>query len=336
MRRFGQSFPQQFIKVYKPEKVWRLNCTRFIMIQRIIFITLLSLLLQAAGAQYIITGSWYGRGESKAGLTYNSYLCELMLLKKGNNISGTLNYYFGQHQYSTPISGVYWPATGTIEFNPFSIISFFAKDNNGPDCQMDGSLTLYTNGPDSLLYGQLNPVETYQNGCPVITVSLKKSKPQPTAINKKNLTGASAYVPVVEVNTTGESVIKSPPTHPLVAALNERNFTIGPLIEVETDTIMLHLYDNGKMDFDTVSVFFNRQPIAEHQLLGLTPIVLPIVLAPGENEIALFAENLGEIPPNTALCIVYAGKQRYDLNLSSSLATNGTIRIKRRAPAQPR
>ena len=75
-----------------------------------------SLLLQAASAQYVITGSWYGRGESKAGLTYNTYLCELILLKKGNNITGTLNYFFGQHEYSTKVTGVYWPESGTIEY----------------------------------------------------------------------------------------------------------------------------------------------------------------------------------------------------------------------------
>lgn len=300
---------------------------------RYFFLTLImSLLLQAASAQYVITGSWYGRGESKAGLTYNTYLCELILLKKGNNITGTLNYFFGQHEYSTKVTGVYWPESGTIEFKPFKLISFFAKDNNAPDCQMDGSLTLYTDGPDSVLYGQLNPLENYRYGCPIINISLQKAKPQPTASLKKTQAGAVAAIPVIAAKNADTGLSQQRQVPASVSALQQRTFVKGPLIEVDTDTIMLHLYDNGKMDFDTVSVFFNRQPVAEHKLLGLTPIEIPLVLAAGENEIALFAENLGEIPPNTALCIVYAGTQRYDLNLSSSLATNGTIRIKRKAP----
>jgi hypothetical protein len=108
------------------------------------------------------------------------------------------------------------------------------------------------------------------------------------------------------------------------------------VIEVSTDSILLHLYDNGKIDYDTVSVYFNRDPIVIKRLLGIQPIIISIVLKPGFNEIALFAENLGDIPPNTALCIVYAGTERFDINLMSTLATNGTIRIRNKLKDAPK
>ena len=42
----------------------------------------------------------------------------------------------------------------------------------------------------------------------------------------------------------------------------------------------------------------------------------------------MYAENLGSIPPNTALMVIYDGKKRYELNISSSKTSNGVIRFK--------
>jgi hypothetical protein len=42
----------------------------------------------------------------------------------------------------------------------------------------------------------------------------------------------------------------------------------------------------------------------------------------------MVAENLGTLPPNTALMIVQAGKERYTLNLSSTEQKNAMVRFK--------
>ena len=266
-----------------------------------------------------ISGNYFGRGESRTGLQYNTYLAELNLLKKGTNITGRFGYYFGQHHYEIPVKGKYWERTKTIEFEPFKLISFFAQDSSAPDCAMDGSLTMYISGSDTVLYGQLNPLAGYRYGCPLITVSLLKALPELSAPQLTPL-------PRVEIETVFDSLLaedKDPQN-----ALWQRSFDTSHLVEVDTDTILLHLYDNGKIDFDTVSVYFNRQQVITKQQLSLKPIELQLVLQPGVNEIALFAENLGEIPPNTALCIIYAGGERYDINLMSTMMRNGTVRIK--------
>ena len=48
------------------------------------------------------------------------------------------------------------------------------------------------------------------------------------------------------------------------------------------------------------------------------------------NEISMFAENLGRLPPNTALMVVTDGTHRYEVFMSSSLTENATIRLRRR------
>jgi hypothetical protein len=51
----------------------------------------------------------------------------------------------------------------------------------------------------------------------------------------------------------------------------------------------------------------------------------------------MFADNLGSIPPNTALMIVNDGKKRYELRLTSNLEKSATIRIKKKkADSKPK
>ena len=51
-------------------------------------------------------------------------------------------------------------------------------------------------------------------------------------------------------------------------------------------------------------------------------------LAEGKtNELVLYAENLGSIPPNTALMIITDGTNRYEVRLSSDLKNNASVRF---------
>ena len=48
------------------------------------------------------------------------------------------------------------------------------------------------------------------------------------------------------------------------------------------------------------------------------------------NELIMYADNLGEIPPNTALMIVTDGDNRYEVRITSDLQKSGTIRFVRK------
>jgi hypothetical protein len=54
----------------------------------------------------------------------------------------------------------------------------------------------------------------------------------------------------------------------------------------------------------------------------------------GITEIAMYAENLGKIAPNTALAIIYAGEQRFEVSMSSNFIKNSTIRFRRKTKTQ--
>src|SRR5258706_5160603 len=98
-------------------------------------------------------------------------------------------------------------------------------------------------------------------------------------------------------------------------------------IEIEQDTFRVQLYDNGEIDGDSVSVFFNGALLVSHKRLSDKPITLTLTLNKNvsDNELTMYAENLGAIPPNTALMIVTDGDKRYEVRITSDTERNGTI-----------
>jgi myo-inositol-hexaphosphate 3-phosphohydrolase len=98
-------------------------------------------------------------------------------------------------------------------------------------------------------------------------------------------------------------------------------------IVVDVKTINLKVYDNAIMDGDTVSILYNGKMLLTHQLLSEKGVELTIELdeKQSRHEITLFAENLGSIPPNTALIVVTAGTKRYELFASASLEENAVL-----------
>ena len=119
--------------------------------------------------------------------------------------------------------------------------------------------------------------------------------------------------------------------------VTEKEFTrrksvITHEVEVESDSIRVEVYDNGEIDGEIISVFYNQQLILNSQKLTHRSIRINLVLDPAKssNEISMFAENLGLIPPNTALMVITDGKNKFEVPVSSSLERNATISIKRK------
>jgi hypothetical protein len=114
--------------------------------------------------------------------------------------------------------------------------------------------------------------------------------------------------------------------------LEKRNNDLVKELTVDHDSISVTLYDNGIIDGDSITLLFNDKIITTHQLLTDKPLTFYIKIAPGNNrnELVMYAENLGSIPPNTALMVIYDGKKRYELNISSTETSNGVVSFKLR------
>jgi hypothetical protein len=107
----------------------------------------------------------------------------------------------------------------------------------------------------------------------------------------------------------------------------KRSKSLLKTIPMEQETFKVDLYDNGEIDGDSVSVFYNGKLLVSHQRLSDKPISLRLNLDKNNatNELIMYAENLGEIPPNTALMVITDGDHRYEVRIISDTQKNGTI-----------
>ena len=96
---------------------------------------------------------------------------------------------------------------------------------------------------------------------------------------------------------------------------------------------MLRIYDNGIIDGDTVSIVLNGKVILSKKELTAKPIETTIKMLDGTGDslqLILYAENLGNIPPNTGLLVVQDGKEQTTIRFAGDLQKNSAIIFKRK------
>ncbi len=100
------------------------------------------------------------------------------------------------------------------------------------------------------------------------------------------------------------------------------------VLTVNSNKIKVDLFDDGEIDNDIVSVYFNKSLIVEKRVLSDKAYSFTVNLAEGKNnELVMYADNLGDIPPNTALMVISDGTNRYEVRLSADLKNNASVRF---------
>lgn len=109
---------------------------------------------------------------------------------------------------------------------------------------------------------------------------------------------------------------------------NVRKTVLAQTYYVDSSNVQVSFYDNGTVDGDSISVFFDNKIVVSKKGLSLDPINVTLTLEPSkEYEMVVFAESLGTIPPNTALVVVRSGSKLYEILLSSNEAENSSIKF---------
>ena len=282
-----------------------------------------------------VTGKWYGVGNANIEGTSNNYLIELILEQKGNLVTGEFNYYFKSGYFPNKISGNFDTRSRRLSIKTTPVTYYRSSAVNGVECSMNGDFVLLVSKAGASLKGKFSSTKFYSLTCPDITMNLNPGKNEiapdaPVEEEKsfslqedKKLDAAIPVVPIAfkELSATEK---KFP---------QRRNQDMG-LIEVDSSNIRIEVIDNGEIDKDSVSLFFNNHMLANKLELTKRGLVYNITLDPTKkyNEISMFAENLGIIPPNTAVLVVYDGRKRHEVSLTSTLETNGMIRLAQKQP----
>ncbi len=319
---------------------------------RIILISLLIVSLHA-GAQ-TMGGSWYGKADVVLDGTFNNYLTELVIKQKGNKVEGIFGYYFRNGYQSFYVKGTYDPKTRQVSIPNIPVVFYKANSIDGVTCNMSFEGTLRVSKVGSFVRGSFMSDGSYKYTCPELRVlfSLDSLVERDSIINDglaKKLWQPSIEDVVVEDDKDGP-VIKnavtsaglSRPTvtipevdmNSLVSRFKQRQSIVTNELTVTSDSIRISFYDNGDVDGDSISVFLNGNPVLERQMISAKATTIYVKLDPTRefNDISMFAENLGKIPPNTALMVVYDGDTPQEVFLTSNFSQNGSVRIRRKAP----
>lgn len=106
------------------------------------------------------------------------------------------------------------------------------------------------------------------------------------------------------------------------------------VLSVKNYNLELQLKDYLKTDNDTVSIYLNRRLILNRINISKKPIKFNIRLSRNlaSNELILFANNLGFVPPNTSLLTVSDGEKRHRILIESTLQKSVAIYLKKSAP----
>src|SRR6185312_8109131 len=98
-------------------------------------------------------------------------------------------------------------------------------------------------------------------------------------------------------------------------------------ITVNNAEVYLNIYDDGAIDNDTVSVYYDNKLIISKARISDEPVKLTLKVEPSghPHELVMVAENLGDIPPNTSLMVVRDGDKKYEVRIVSTEQKNAVI-----------
>lgn len=289
-----------------------------------------------ASAQSVF-GYWYGFANVKSNNAANNYLVEMILQPEKNHVKGVLNYYFKNTFRSLQVKGNYDATTRQLSLYDIPVTYYGSLTNMEIDCIMNLQASLRVARAGSNLVGRFVSLPDYKYTCVDINFNLtldKDSKEDSVlkAIREYKET-YQVWQPSLADTQTAVTVIQRKVVNYVVEnQFKERETVLAQEIEVNSDSLQVDFYDNGEVDGDSISVFFNDQLLAFSQKLSTRSIHFNLVLdsTRAYNELTMFADNLGTIPPNTALMIVTDGNKQYQIRLSSNLQKNASVRIRRK------
>jgi hypothetical protein len=301
-----------------------------------------------------ITGVWKGKTKSSK--------IELKLVKSGDSLVGNAYYYVSRVQYRKySIKGYFDPGTNNViwwddlmlenHWNGKQDALLNVADFNCPgedEMRLDGSSSSKDDrnrdqAEINLLKVQ-SPVfaddwdwviDNYTSGAndPYVIDSVNRHMIEPVVAVNKEIFEAhpqKEMPPTVSVPV----VSKSEPANVTSSLSVDEKFknrkkTLQQVIPITGRTIELRFYDNAQVDGDSIAVYLNNRQLFKNVRLTDQPYTVKINASElqDDNELVMVAENLGSIPPNTALMVVEVGDKKYDAFLYSNENSSALIRF---------
>ena len=282
-----------------------------------------------------LTGIWSGKISRSSALRHGVESIEMQVFQSGRNIEG---YTFAFKDTSRfvlyPMEGLRNKKEKTCRIWETGMPAYVLPENFRP-CQKSFDLQYYRIGNTQYLSGKWSGTGEDTSCFPgedlvVVLQKIKKPDyPLELFVQKKVIDYVFRKEPVAdpEPQAVDEPVMAQQFSADSIPA--ERKLDIQELVNVPDSVVNITLYDNAIVDDDTVSVFVDKQPMLVKQRISNKALNFTLTLRePGKPvEVLMQAENLGSIPPNTALMIIETANRRYEVRLSSGFENHAVVII---------
>jgi hypothetical protein len=285
-----------------------------------------------------VVGYWYGTANVAGKTSTNNYMIELIVKQNQSSVQAIMNCYFKNTFRSIKLNGNYSNLKRELTLLDIPMPYFASTDRVQVDCQMEFIASHRVAKAGSNLSGRFIGKGDYKYTCPDIVFDLKLNT---DAGNQDSVLVAlrnfketyQLWTPSATDTLVQATVIQRKIENPVInQEYQQRENVVQKEIEVSSDSVQVDFYDNGEIDGDSISVFFNDQLLGANLMLSTRSVHMNIKLDTTKeyNQLAMFANNLGSLPPNTALMLISDGKNRWEVRLTSDLGKTGAVRIKRK------
>ena len=284
-----------------------------------IFLGVLALLMGWCAKAQDLTGKWQWQIKASNKDLQSDYVLELDLKQEGNRIFGTRTLYLKNFDDVIIYMDGTIDSDGEVKLYSGKVVKFNLPDSILAAKQFSFVFQYDKNNKSSLI-GIYTPKEDMEK------IRLRNSDPYFYDLIYK-APSRSSFVKIADtLNTKFKQIIttQSLPTAPLKPAIETK---VQHSLTIPAGDVKIDLYDNGTVDGDIVTLIVNDKVISEHQKLGLAPITMDIKKEDLKDTtmVIMKAENLGDIPPNTALMYITAAGKKYALSISSTLTTQAAV-----------
>lgn len=276
---------------------------------RLLTCLLLSFPALCASAADDLSGVWKGTLTQGPGGCYPNYFLELQITVSGDRISGkAYDYYDKAHYVKMSFTGRYNAQTRRMVLIEDRVLQADIPADCQP-CIKTYDLSYSRNGAVEELTGDWKGVYSDKRLiCPPGKIKLQKA--------------AASDFPV-DLEQTDTLAMLQARLH-----LEPREKELVKTLTVKSSAIKIELYDNAEIDHDTVTVLVNNKVLLYRQMLTDRPLTLHLTaFANLPYEVVMYADNLGDIPPNTALMMITAGDQKFEVFLSSTESKSAAVKI---------
>ncbi len=346
--------PQTLTLLYQPKacaKNYICGCMKYT------FSLLLCLLCVSILHAQSITGVWQGYFYSGFGIFRQQYKYEVQFNQlKNKGLQGvTYSYNTTSFYGKAGLKGIYQNAANTVIMKEDTLLE--VRGSGGQTCLMTCYLDYSREGKTEILQGNFTSVvmgagtdcgsgtvylERVENSDfvkedfllhkPSKPVVPARPKPAPPVIRyvpkKKDTVTINKKTDSTLLPSLPDTIVKKVPM-PVPPALKERKNDLVRTIVTNSPDIKVDLYDNGEIDGDTITVYHNNQVVAYQKGLSATALTFYVKASEQDNlhEFVMYANNLGKIPPNTALMVITTGGKRYELSVTSTKEKNAKVVI---------